>query len=340
MKDARLGGRDAKRYLRRAELLLRDGKFEEAVTASTEAVALFPSALGHLYRGRSYLGLETRTDTERSEVTNHEGLMWVWSIKDPIERRAKQREVDALERKRAEHAQAALRDYTDAVLLADSVDLERQIRFERLRQWRREDDYEWLEANTRGHEAGKLFYYRTLDLDENDWLFQETTERAEANLRKALELGYDTAGVHYLLAQVQLTKHNIGMAFEQIELAIEKWESGDRESEHGVDSYRALRAMILWRLGSYDEALQYWYERVLLSMGHSGYADLAAMGIEVDILSRYAIAFSGGSLAQGQDKEGLQIIRVLSRHIPELRSQHPRCAEVIEDLLKRTASSR
>jgi hypothetical protein len=339
MKDASLGGRDAKRYLRRAELLFRDGKFEGAITASTEAVAIFPSALGHLYRARSYLGLEKRADAERDEATNHKGLWWVWNnIEDPVERQAIERKFDAIDRKCAEYAEAALRDYSDAISLADSADLEKQIRFERLKRWRREDDYKWLEANSRGYEAGKLFYYRTLDLDENDYLFAETTEKAEAHLQKALELGFDTAGVHFLLSQVQLSKHNVGLAFEEIKLAIVKWEKGDRESKHDADKFHALEALIMCRLGRFDKAFDYRYEEALVH-GGSSYGD-EALGIEEDILCRYAIAFYGGSITQGQDKEGLQIMRILGRHIPELKKIHPRCAGAIEDLLKGASSSK
>lgn len=185
------------------------------------------------------------------------------------------------------------KDYADAISLAESIELEKEARLERLRffdlvyvgysDW--EYDLEWLKTHTKGQEYAEIIYLEYRVVEDNGTHSPETLQEVITAINEVIELGYDAAQVYDLRARANFYLCNYGLAFQDIEEAIKNSE----ENEERVNRL-CMRANIQAKMGKFKAAYETLTEAEQLSPRNFtdswGYIPLNS----TEILWRYSIA--------------------------------------------------
>jgi hypothetical protein len=212
-------GDNSRQYIRAAETHARLGNFENAIKAYSRAIEIAPTAELFIDRGLVYESCMEDADNEQ-----------------------------ALK----EWAGLAYKDFKDAATLARSGDLKTAACIARWRvyndaeihyQSKSEIDdmwqvYEWLQANTSGHELGEVLYIELKMIDYNITLCDQID--AAAKLDRIIQLGYNEPEVFALRAKAHLLDSNHGLALSDVNRAIESTTNTKQQAR-----FRALRAEII-----------------------------------------------------------------------------------------------
>jgi tetratricopeptide (TPR) repeat protein len=179
-----------------AETHLSLGNFTEAIEIYTRAIEEMPTDERFLDRGRAHRRLiESRTNPQDMK----------------------------------EIASQALKDLSDAIHLTSCDALEKESRLERLRifslsfveydAW--QDDVDWLMRKTKGQQKGEVIYLDWKAGEDRVCIASDSPREMISAMDRALQLGYDQAGVYELRARANYYLHNYGLALEDVDSAIE-----------------------------------------------------------------------------------------------------------------------
>jgi len=258
-----------------AETHLSLGNLKEAIYAYSEAVKTMPTSELFLARGKAY-ELQMRRD-----IGEYQDL-----------------------RKRAH------KDFSDAIKLATSEEVEKEARLGRVRMFvyswdEREKDLEWLKVHTKGREHGEVLYWEVEGWEARSE--ESVAQQAILLLSQAIQLGYRDPGVYYLRAQANFDLCNYRLALQDIEIAI----SGTKETDELVDRL-CLRANILVRMGQFRQAYKSFSQARQSCRGEfHDYWRPSIWEIEDEILWRYSIAYEFGELGKSEVGKVKAIFEVL-----------------------------
>jgi tetratricopeptide (TPR) repeat protein len=115
---------------------------------------------------------------------------------------------------------------------------------------KREEDLEWLKANTEGYELGEVLYWEVEGWESR--YEEEVGLLAKPLLDKAIDLGFRSPDVYFLKAEANIALHNYGLALQDIEDAV----ALSRPYDHEYVKYLAYKANILVEMNKFDEALE------------------------------------------------------------------------------------
>lgn len=209
--------REGNQYLRAAETHLRLENFEDAVSAYSKAIEVTPSAEAFLGRANALLGLQTDDEEHRL----------------------------SLERQ-------ALRDYGYALALAESPELNGEIRKSRyngVRFYRKEKESYDLDERRLDFEASAS---ELQGRARSEWMCDAISDiqmpwdtYAVETLMKIAESDPTFADAHTLLAEIHLENHNYGLAVECTANAISlfRFDSTLRDDYHKLLRFH-LKALI------------------------------------------------------------------------------------------------
>ena len=299
----------SRQHIRSGEIHLRLGNLQSAIDAFSKAIDLGPTAELFLARGRAY---ERLLSSKSGWTSEH------WKM-----------------------AALAVKDFSDAISLADSAELEKEARFGRLRVcsamgsgfahdiW--EQDVEWLKANTEGREHGEVLYLELKAVDTTAGLSEES-DQAVAALDKAIQLGYNEPEVYHLRAVVNFYyTYNYGLALRDIDIAI-----GTTEQTADLAKYLCLRANILIRMGRFNEAYDSLSQARQLAKGKvgdlQGHIELIGR-IEDEFLYRYSIAYEFNMLGGRPIGIVRSIFQVLAVWKERIGERYPEIAHVIRKIV-------
>ena len=255
MRDESTAGAERRRLQRKAEAFARLGKLQDALSAYSAAIDILPTADTFLERGKIYVLHADEADCALSTASEHRGWSLLRGLKDPEERAQKERELNNLSALKSKRSRLALDDFTNAIRLAQSEDVEKAARFERLTLRYDEEDLRWLQTRTVGREAGQLLLIEVAHVDENTYLFDGDANRVLPMLDQAIALGFDDAIAYLFRAQVHYTMNNLGLALADIDRAIEKSVPNKHfEFDPGMVGYLGMKAIILSGMRRFEEA--------------------------------------------------------------------------------------
>lgn len=163
-----------------------------------------------------------------------------------------------------EKAKLAYKDFSDALALAESIELIKAARLGRLRICSVDgyysefckEDFEWLNSNTENHERGEVLYLKEKAL----YVGEQGDKMTLHALNEAIQLGYDEFGVYYLRASLHLGNFNYGLALQDINTVIEKTDDATI-----LRSCQSIQVSMLLTQRKYKEALD-----MLLTTDKSG----------------------------------------------------------------------
>jgi tetratricopeptide (TPR) repeat protein len=281
-------------YVRAAEIHARLGNIDNAIRAYDEAIQLAPShelflARGDLHRALYY---ETRYTTESTK----------WE-------------------------QLAFKDYSDALALTTSSEIEKVTR---LKRWHvfcppepldlesssniSDEEFKWLQANLAERDLGEALYVHIKATSDNITLFEQYD--AADTLIRILELGYREPDVYALRANAYYLECNYGLALKDIDTAIQLLQGNARM----LSEYHYLRANILCSMRSRDSSRAYEpYEKAVRSItearrlapkAYDPYGYIASH-FEIEILYTYALAEYSKTI----DKYDRPIAQAIMRHV-------------------------
>jgi tetratricopeptide (TPR) repeat protein len=226
MDDESRGAKVFRRYREAGETHLELGNYRDATKSFSRAIEITPTAELFLARGKAFEHLMNATD---------------WS--------------NLLEKELL--ADSAFKDYSDAIALTSSTELELEARLGRFRvryiregDWEIWDqDFEWLKANAEGRTLGEVFYWHN---QIPDFFIGVDSYEDETlpELDEAIRLGYDEPKVYRLRADVKFYFHNYGLALEDIDKAIGDITHDDAE----LNECLSLKIAILAKMNDFDAA--------------------------------------------------------------------------------------
>ena len=206
-----------KHYIQAAETHVKLDNLQNAITSYTKAIELMPTADILLARGKLYRIIQ----------------------KDDL----------------------ALHDLSGAIRLPSIESIEKEARFERVRiladkglrtssDWL--SDINWLKERVTGKELGELFYLEAHNIEADTWLFEEYEEETIRLLDKAIEYDYLIPNVYFYRSRANCGMCNYGLALNDINIAIEKIESDDRQ----LEEYLLFKINILRLMQKLDDAYE------------------------------------------------------------------------------------
>ncbi len=222
-KDSQISS-EVRQYVRAAEIHLRLDDFQKAISAYSKALDIAPIAEFFLARGRAYALSEVKSVFSDSESIN-----------------------------------SAHKDFTSAIKLSASREIEKQARSERLKTYKflsfeseanydaEQQDIQWLRDNTTGREHGEVLY---LEADSTDGFlnFADTDpEDGFAKLSKAIEVGYDKPEAYALRAEASLCNCNFGLALRDINTAIEHADADSPKLARYLFLRAAVSECLIWQ---------------------------------------------------------------------------------------------
>lgn len=255
---------ERKQLIRSAEAHARIHQWQEAIDAYAQAINLMPTFDALLARART------------CQQLIHVKSEW---------------------KERLKLGQLALKDLSGAIELADSLDVEKEIRLEQLRLCVEigEDLFEgnsyvdnlnWLKTHTMGRELGEVLYL-DWELTEAASGIKEYAHEAVQDLDKAIELGYQDTPVYALRSIVHFFLNNYGLALQDVDVAL-------RENAKSLDirNFVSLRINILVKMKRFDDA----YAALIQARGSMGndFKDnwgYASSSFEGEMIHRWVIAY-------------------------------------------------
>lgn len=280
------------------------GNFESAVNAYTKAIDLAPDAKLFFERGCIYVQLwkETENQKQKNRELNR-ATSRITEIDNPKKRENAEKEAKRLFNLGNLYTKQASKDFSDAIQLVNSNELEIKIRLARLElaaltqnrydDWRH--DVEWLHSHATLAEFGKVLYLeaKLIEIEADTYLLRDigispfhadTTTQIINLLTEAIGYGYDEPDVFFLKAQAHFGEYNFGLALQVVDMAIEKLQEVKRFPE-----FLGLKANILIEMQKYEQAIDV-YRDVQHQFNESAfwYFDVTFRLKEI-LLCRYAI---------------------------------------------------
>jgi tetratricopeptide (TPR) repeat protein len=214
---------DVQQYVRAAVKHTELGNLQNAITAYSTAINLAPIAELFVARGKIYLQLCAENDHPAS----------------------------------AKLARSAFEDFSNAIKLIPSKDVEKLARLNRLTsirlfdEWEtdaRDQDIAWLKMNTRERERGEVLY---LEAREADFFDSRELDKALALLDESIRFGYTVPEVFQLRAELNYRyAYNHGLALRDIDKAI----VDATQSAPKLIECLVLKAHILVEMNRFSEA--------------------------------------------------------------------------------------
>ena len=219
--------REISQLSRAAEKHLQLGNIDQTIASYTKAIELMPTPELLLARGQMYKKYFTPEN-----------------ITDYLE---------------VEKGELALRDFSNAFVLADSLDVQKKIRLARLElfsicplednSWK--DDYSWAAENLEDKEYAVVMFYAARKMDvwaiyaSEGWDSNQIIEYID----DAIALGYEDTKAYYLRSRAHFANSNSGLALYDINLAISLI---GKDTQLLVDCLN-LRVGIMKNMGKYAE---------------------------------------------------------------------------------------
>lgn len=297
MQDESSDGRERRRLLRKAEGLHKMDKLEEALSAYSAAIEIYPSADVLFARGTISAQLSARSSTKSSFLQE------------------------------ADLRGSALQDMKDALALSDSEEFERKVRLARYRlsPFQNRDDLDWLQQRLEGKEAGELLYLQIVAIEDGSYLFdnRDLAGQARDMLDKAIALGYDPPAVYFLRAQSNCQLHNFGIALEDVDRAIAEWDpQKEAAQDWGLSGYQCLKALILSRMSDFDGAMRI-RNQVSKETGKAiSFLD-DATDLESELLCRYAMVWEHEGFEAEESIVRGRILTLLARWVDKVKLSYP-----------------
>jgi tetratricopeptide (TPR) repeat protein len=337
MRDESTAGAERRRLLRKAEASAKLGKLQEALSAYTAALNILPTAETFIERGRIYMLRAAEAERAFREASQHRGWSLTREIKEPEKRAQKERELNSHMTLESKRVRLAIDDFSAAIKLAESEDIEKAARLARLALGYNEEDLHWLQPRTVGREAGELLYRQVAQLDDDTYLFEGIADRVLPMLDQAIALGFDEAVVYLFRAQAHYRMDDLGLALSDIEKALEKPIRNERlNDDPGMATYLGMKALILSGMGRLQEAFNVRIEaRDKFGEGRN-YQD-EALFIMYEILGRYAICCEFAGFPDKNDAAAATaILRALTPWMKEFQRDHPSMADALRRYLGRS----
>ena len=301
-----------RQYIRAAEKHSILGNYEMAISAYSEALKLTPTAELFFARGTLY--------ERHSEQQND------WQVRENI-------------------AYLAFKDYSDAVKLAMTGEMEKAARIRRWHVWPpdsnsadmdSESEYKWLEANTSGRELGEVLFVSVKGSRDavTFYFMPDATQR----LNEIISLGYDEPDVYFLRSDAHLNDSNYGLALEDIDKAI-----GLTNNPKKLAQYYMLRAHALVQMKrshspqkSFEDAFDSIMTARRFDPQVTGYYSFSH-NFEYEMLYRFALDGiehpTERSVGASRLKLMQKIVQYLAYWFGHLYTTHPKIAQFVREIV-------
>jgi len=331
-------------YLRGAAVATESENFEQAIDYYSKAINLMPSAETYILRGQAYLKWANQQKEAFVKRTKQmEPHSYLYSIED-LDLRHREKEIlGSIDNSKDTLATHALRDFTEAIILAENYDVEKEARILRLElfisvdyhlgniqnMW--DEDLTWLKSspNSTDRAKGLYLYIKTIALDdpyfEGDGLYQQVL----LMIGEIIQLGLDDVGLYRIRAMAHSGANNYGLALLDLKNALSFANSSHKTILWIYQEY----AWALSKMGKYKEIFELFQDIPEYSdkQDISEYVGPATENIVEDILLRCAMDFEFAKPRYRNTELIQQIVRFF---LPEIRYFEDKNLEVANILKK------
>ena len=324
-------------YIQAAETFLKLSNFQSAITAYSKAIELLPTSELFLLRAKTSISFYHELEQQCERKTKNKGIIdFLASITDDDEREKANQDLKEIFRLQVKQQNLALKDIADAILLANSFEVEKQARFERLKilsnttiedNW--DADLTWLKHHVEGEELAKVLLVEIERIEGDEPIFVEPNEYALSLLDEILKLGYKHVDVYIKRIDAHFGSFNYGLVLKEVEKALALTDEPDK-----VRYILCMRGWALERMGKFKELqalaeeLSQKYEKKEFTGFFGG-----IYKVEREILCRCAIDLEYGELDSRKVSKIRKIVNFFKASIQELEEEYPQIAAIIQKFL-------
>jgi len=229
-----------------------------------------------------------------------------------------------------------VKDLSDAVVIAESFEIEKLARSERVKilsntntSFLKEiwsEDLAWLKDHTTDKERSDVILLEIERIAGDDYLFEKTHDQVQSLLDEIEKLGHSNNIQYYTRRlEAHFGAQNYGLVLREVEKALAF--TNDQEK---ILYILGMKGWTLSRMNKFNELFDLSVEvRGKYNKADFGSFFETSYKIEKEIICRYAIDLEFAALDEQRTKTAYQVIRFFRSWYKTIESEHPKIASII-----------